>query len=67
MVSSTESEELKRFHLFSDSAYHCDGHNVVKNSLSEVMLTHDSPLATSSLSFLEVSDCDSGAIKTHQP
>ena len=27
------------------------------------MLTHDSPLATSSLNFGEVSDCDLGAIK----
>ena len=63
MVSWLESEELKRGHLFSDSAYQGDGHNVVTTALSELILTHNSPLATSSLNFGEVNDCQSGASK----
>jgi len=43
-------------------------HNVKKTALSEwLMLTHDSPLATSGLNFREVNDCEAGANKTHQP
>ena len=63
MLSWLESEELKRGHLFSDSAYQSDGHNVVKTALSELVLTHDSPLSTSSLNFGEVNDCESVASK----
>lgn len=41
-------------------------HNVVKTALLELLLTHDSPLATLSLNFGEVDDFDSGANKTQQ-
>ena len=55
-------------HLFSDCLSLCDGHNVVKIALSELMPTYHSALATSSLNFHEVCEGDLVAIiQTHQP